>query len=218
MRGGGRHIPCVSVLFTNIRSVINKRDSLASAIDTTCADVVVLTETWLHSQVQNNEIFQTTRNFTIYRCDRNNRQGGGVLLAISEDLKSHCIHIPSNLEILWAIIELGYQKIIVGVCYRPPDHTSDFINDLHDITHTVSSRYPSLPLFLLGDFSIPNINWATEPPTVLPLSTLAKEFVDLCSVFSFSQVVHEPTKTTFSTANTIDLVLTTSPDVVSNIT
>lgn len=59
MRGdGSRHgAKQVSVVFTNIRSVIRHRDNLCSVIDSCCADIVILTETWLSSRVKNSEIF-----------------------------------------------------------------------------------------------------------------------------------------------------------------
>lgn len=98
---------------------MNKRTSLASALDTCNADIFVLTETWLHSQIHDNEILQTAHHFSLYRCDRTKRQGGGVLLAISKDFPSQCIHVNTDLETVWAIIEINHQKIIIGVCYRP---------------------------------------------------------------------------------------------------
>lgn len=47
----------VSVFFTNIRSVIKKRDELCSALDSASADIIVLTETWLSSKIRNDELF-----------------------------------------------------------------------------------------------------------------------------------------------------------------
>lgn len=119
---------------------------------------------------------------------------------------------------MWALIELTHQKLIVGACYRPPTYSSTFVNELHDATNIVSSRFPTLPLFLLGDFNIPNITWNSEPPLMHPVSSLAKEFLDFCSVFSFTQVVKQPTRITQSAANTLDLVLSSRSDFISDIT
>ena len=47
----------VSVFFTNIRSVIKKRDELCSVLDSASADIIVLTETWLSSKIRNDELF-----------------------------------------------------------------------------------------------------------------------------------------------------------------
>lgn len=99
---------------------MSKSDSLTSAIDTCNADFIVLTETWLHPHFRDHEIFLSARHFSIYRCDRTTRQGGGVLLAISKNFPSQCVFIPCDLEIVWAVVEISNMKIILGVCYRPP--------------------------------------------------------------------------------------------------
>lgn len=115
------------------------------------------------------------------------------------------------------LVEVKEQKLIIGACYRPPTFSASFVSELHDVTNLVLSRYPTLPLFLLGDFNIPNLAWDCDTPTMNPSSTLAKEFLEMCSVFSFSQLVKEPTRTTLSTSNTLDLILTTRPDLASDI-
>lgn len=125
--------------------------------------------------------------------------------------------MQSNLEIIWAIIELTSQKLIIGVCYRPPHNTPTFINELHDIINLVCTRHTNIPLFLLGDFNIPNISWENEPPTLQPFSTFGNDFFNTCSVFSLSQLIRQPTRSTQTSANILDLVLTSRPDYVSSI-
>lgn len=139
------------------------------------------------------------------------------MLAITKTLPSQCVHVPSDLEIVWAIIQFSHGKV-VGICYCPPASSLSFINELHDAINIVKSRHPSAPLLLIGDFNIPNISWATEPHTISPFSTFANDFLNLCSVFSLSQLVKQPTRTTASVANTLDLVLSSHSDFVSNIT
>ena len=48
-------------------------------------DIVCVCETWLHEGVLDNEILQ---GYTIYRNDRLNNRGGGVLVAIKTNLRS----------------------------------------------------------------------------------------------------------------------------------
>lgn len=139
------------------------------------------------------------------------------MLAISNNLPSSYIHVQSDLETVWAVVELGYQKVVLAVCYRPPTHSTTFVNELHDVTYSVRTQYPNLPIFLLGDFNFPNITWYADSPTIIPLTSLAKEFVDFCTTFSFTQVVKQPTRTTQTTANILDLVLTSTPDLISGI-
>lgn len=58
-------------------------------------------------------------------------------------------------------------------------------------------------------------NWATN---YQPLLHICKWFLNLCSIFFLSQLVKQPTRTTASVANTLDLVVTSHSDFISNIT
>lgn len=73
-------------------------------------------------------------------------------------------------------------------------------------------------MFILGDFNLPNITWTSELPIMRPYSSISLEFLDLCAVFSLTQLITEPTRSTELASNTLDLVLTTRPELVSDIT
>lgn len=121
----------VSVLFTNIRSLIKKRDDLCSVIDSTDADIIVLIETWLSGKVRDCELFDRSKKYNIYRNDRQDRCGGGVLIAVGTQVESFCINATSDLEILWVCIGSHHNRWIMGVCYRPPSCSSLFVKALH---------------------------------------------------------------------------------------
>lgn len=209
-------MPCVSVILTNTRSVTSKRESLNSVINTVSADIVALTETWLHTHIHDSEIFDVSC-FNIYRCDRTLRQGGGVLLAVKKSYPSHLIHVHTDLESVWSCVDIGHRKFVMGVCYRPPSYPPTFVSELHDALNIVSTRHPTAPIFLMGDFNFPHISWSSETPASKPPSSQTTEFLNLCSLFSFSQLVSEPTRTTQETANILDLILTTHANFASPI-
>lgn len=73
-----------SVLFTNIRSLIPKREDVHSLTDTCNADFVFLTETWLNPDITDSELFPPHFGFHVYRTDRVGKRGGGVLLALNK--------------------------------------------------------------------------------------------------------------------------------------
>lgn len=66
-RGCGRSVKNenVSNAFCNIRSVIPKREKLCSVIDLCSVNIVVLTETWLSSNVRNKFLKEMSCN--VYR-------------------------------------------------------------------------------------------------------------------------------------------------------
>ncbi|CAN7938237.1 unnamed protein product, partial [Ixodes hexagonus] len=102
-------------------SVLPKRESLRSLIDTTECNLVVLTETWLNSSICDTELSSSFPNFDIFRRDRANKRGGGVLIAAHRNLQCVAISTPSPLEIVFISCNASYPPIIIGACYRPPD-------------------------------------------------------------------------------------------------
>ena len=48
--------------------------------------LIAVTETWLHSGVNDAEVIHNTPGYTILRCDRSGRDGGGEALYLKEDL------------------------------------------------------------------------------------------------------------------------------------
>lgn len=93
--------------------------------------------------------------------------------------------------------------------------SSSFINDLYDVVSTITTKFHSAPLFLLGDFNFPNITWNNGQP-ILSSSSDSQEFFGFCSTFSLCQMVTQATRITQNTSNTLDLILTNYPECASD--
>lgn len=184
---------------------------MSAAIISSSADIVVLTETWLHRNIRDSELFDSFNLFNLYRCDRDARQGGGVLVTVKKQFESFSLNIPSVLEIVWVSAKLSYRRIIFGACYRPPNSSLTFVSDLHDAINMVVSRYPACPIFLLGDFNYPGIEWSASIPFSTPFSSSTQQFIGLFLAFNLTQLVSQPTRVTPTTANILDIVLTNCP-------
>lgn len=100
----------ISILFTNIRSLIRKREELCSVADSCNADVIALTETWLSSKVTDSELFNCQKRFNTFRCDRRDRSGGGVLLAVADSIISRPVIVACELEIVWVCLNIKHKK------------------------------------------------------------------------------------------------------------
>ena len=62
----------------------------------TSSDIILLTETWLHPDINNRELFHASYN--VYRQDRKHSpgglsRGGGVLIAVRNTIKSEQVQI-----------------------------------------------------------------------------------------------------------------------------
>lgn len=208
----------LSFLLANIRSVIPKRDALCSLIGSSSCDVLLLTETWLNTSVDNSEILPFLSHFDIFRKDRADySRGGGVLIATNRNLHCSLVNLPSPLEMVWLRCTATHPHILIGVCYRPPNSDSSFTPLFHEGLNTLLNKYPNSPVLLFGDFNFPSIDWS-DPASSLSNSSSASDFLNTCITFGLTQLVTDPTRITDHSSNVLDLVLTTHPDNFTPIT
>lgn len=131
---------------SNIRSILPKRDELQSLLDATETDIIALTETWLTPNI---ESFEILPNFTVYRHDRVGRRGGGVLLGVKSAIHSRPVIVPCDIEMVWCMLGPQHVKLLVGVCYRPPDD-SCFVTKLHDVLSSSGTIFQRIKLSSLA--------------------------------------------------------------------
>lgn len=199
----------MQLCFTNIHSLIPKRDQLCSFLEDSNPDILAITETWLHSDIPDHELLPDNSAYNIFRHDRDKKRGGGVLLAIKKTLSSFCVNIDSTIEIVWTACITSATKILIGVCYRPPDSDNSFVEELRKSVDSATRQCSPDNIYLLGDFNFPQIDWSLLTSTCHE----AMKFVSLTLDYNLFQVVKEPTRGT----NILDLILTNAHETVSSI-
>ena len=122
-----------------------------------CPDIVVITETFLDGSILNSEIFPD--GYVVFRHDRN-RHGGGVLIAVS-----HCLSavrwttaISPNIDLIWIQISIGTKSLMLGGYYRPPGSPESYLLELQS---SIDSLPVNSPIFVCGDFNVPDVSWTT---------------------------------------------------------
>lgn len=198
--------PSLSVSFTNIRSLLPKRVLLDAYLDDSKSDVLLLTETWLHADVCDTELYHASNQYSIYRHDRAHKKGGGVLFAIKRSIPSFLVDTNTPLDIVWVACPTLPGKLLMGVCYRPPSSDRLFVSELHKSIARALDLFPTRKIYLFGDFNFPDINWSLMSSS----SSASSEFIELCYDFNFTQLVSQPTRDT----NILDLILTTEPHTI----
>ncbi len=118
-----------SLFLSNSRSLINKIDELSGTVSNLSADIVVITETWLSSAIDNAVI--NLSGYTTLRRDRSDgRRGEGVCLYTKNCLP--IIHLKDlskpQFETLWLLIKpsrlpRGLNSIILGAIIILPEMT-----------------------------------------------------------------------------------------------
>ena len=111
----------LKIIHLNIRSLVPKMYLLRSWVAQHNPNIITLSETWLNSNISDNEI--KLENYVLYRADRGSR-GGGVATYVSSNLTAELITPtvkPTHFECLFVKIIFHQNKYItVGNVYRPP--------------------------------------------------------------------------------------------------
>lgn len=110
---------------------------MAGLIESVKADVVIGTESWLHRDISDCEVFPS--DFVGYRKDRPSH-GGGVFLLVRSSLKSAALDIQCDIESVWCTITLDdNSSFAVGAFYRPPNSDYKTLQSLNEIISEVSN-------------------------------------------------------------------------------
>ena len=83
--------------------------------------IVSVTETWLKPEVKDSELLVNFTGYSLYRCDREKRKGGGVCAFIHDDISAECIGTYDNGVSELLVLRIHSLNTIVALLYRPPD-------------------------------------------------------------------------------------------------
>ena len=142
--------------------------------------------------------------FSLYRLDRLSGRGGGVLLAISSRVQSSLVLANISLELL--IVKIATPSVTFICCaYVPPSSSAQVYTAIVDSLLSLPS---DSHLILLGDFNAPDVCWST----MFASSPSSAAFCDSLYNLNLIQLVNSPTH---KMGNTLDLVFSNQPDLVS---
>ena len=227
-------------LLSNIQRLItpsgkSKSKFLSDQAEAKNALFVAVTETWLNSDVLDAEVSHDFPDYTLYRCDRVGRQGGGVGLYLRNDLTGEIIGSSDNKVCELLVVHIHQINTVVAVAYRPPDtRYSEFDHLLSQLDNLLSLLPAPTPnIVLLGDFNFQdkNLSWARSTEGFLvPLvhahrlgaasessHHVRQQAAKLCDVarkHSLIQKVHQATHG----KEILDLIFTNNSDLVSSVT
>ena len=192
-------------------------------------DIIVLNETWLKNGINDNELFPPEA-YKIFRCDRSpdshppdpsypnkyRRNGGGVLIAIksSLDITTKKISTPCPAEVLSIEITLKNKtKFCLSTIYRVGTLGMENLSALKCYYTNILKTKKYSKLFIIGDLNLPDLSaheWRTGNCT----NTISQAFLELFNDLGLVQTIQEPTH---QHGNILDVLLTNSPQSLSNI-
>jgi len=123
-------------------------------------DIIAVTETWATAEITDREL--DIEGYIMYRRDRQQGKGGGVILYVTERLVSTAYetsHTAEFSESVWSKVNLKNQELIVGVCYRSPASSEENNNRLLSLLENTTTVGKCARLLVMGDFNCPSINF-----------------------------------------------------------
>lgn len=154
-------------------------------------------------------------HYIIYRIDRKESRGGGLLLLVPNTIQSQPVSALFNSTLTWEslVIKLHINKQVfgLGLFYRTPKYQkndnirSEFLNTVKEASQIGSS------CFIIGDFNLPNIDWGNIHKLHRKME---QEFIEAVTTSSLIQLINEPTIE--ATGNCVDLLLTNAEDFIDH--
>ena len=207
----------LKVLVINCHSIVDKKPMLVNMIESTHADIVLGTESWLKSHHLSTEIFPT--GFKVYRKDREHKNGGGVFILVSDKFIStepEELKLNGKTELVWAQIQVpGSSQLFDGSFYRPPDESEpDCLDDLQRCLGRIPTGAHT---WIGGDFNLGNINWDRNGLKPMPTCLDCKQLLTVAGDNFLEQMVTEPTRITEDIENVLDLFFSNNPSLVNRV-
>ena len=180
--------------------------------------IIAITETWCKDSIGDAEI--CLQNYVLYRCDRRNTTGGGVLLYIHDSLQSVSCTPLNDLNIneaVWCTIQLrNNNKMLVGVVYRSPNSSFENSLEIINLISSLSEYVGYSHCLLVGDFNFPYINLTTLTAFEGNQSLFAR-FLSACEDGFLTQHVIKPTRHRHGQdSSLLDLIFTSDPEMIED--
>lgn len=190
----------LKLLFWNCNGINGKTHVLENLLRQKNPDIFALTETKLKHTTHDNEI---SRNYTLYRYDRNIDLGfgGGVLIGISHSCDISVLNCNkfNRGEIISLELSISGLTFLLAVYYRRPSLQS--IDDI--INWYGETQNPNT--LIIGDFNVPGIHWLNGIGTIQKNNHLQRSFLEFLNVNDLLQLVSVPTH---DKGNILDLIVT----------
>jgi len=157
-------------------------------------DMIGITETWANEQINDAEYH--IPGFNMFRADRMETKGGGLILYVNDRLEASLSTVPrvnTFKESIWCNITLDSRKLLIGLIYRSP--LSNTANDdllLKTLEETIVQG-DARHVLIIGDFNYPEIDYENEIVSAGERASSTRFFnktQELCLI----QHVTEPTR------------------------
>lgn len=184
------------ILYTNAQSLLAHKEELQhQIINIINPAFVALSETRLTPDIDDCEV--NMPGYSVVRCDGENRNAGGVMMYIRDDIKYEVIAREKIVSNCWCVAveikDLIYRGIVLVVYHSPSASDGDFVRFIVDVVDLLVAKGQCI---MLGDFNI----------DLMADMFYARKIINEMLNLGMKQYVDKPTRITESSQTLIDLV------------
>ena len=173
-----------------------------------------MTESHLNGDIREAEI--CIEGYNLYRKDRTNNKGGGVIIYLKANLALTAQELASGsigLIEYQCIYIKGSDTLLMNV-YRSPSSTTESFQEVLTALEETAESLPNSNIVLMGDFNFPDINWSHGQATNrFNRLSIQGRFMNFIEKFFLTQLVDQPTRQD----NILDLILTNNDELITEI-
>jgi len=218
----GKNVDFIECVLFNARSIkgLAKRFELCRLLSCERFKLLAITETWANDSLSDSMLVSDVCSskkypYTVFRKDRENKEGGGVCILVHNSLSVCPVKLPDkfkSVEIVVLDIVSSDNKQRFACVYRPENEDKDV--EAHD-AKLLSECLTVIcdvacPVSLVGDFNLRDVDWKTY---ACKNNSIDDVLLDCFLGNSMHQFVEEPTRF----ANLLDLVFCTDVNNVCGV-
>ena len=137
-------------MYTNTNALSNKMDKLRIFVDEKRPTFILITETWLSSEISDSLV--AIPGYVLHRQDRDQKRGGGVCVFSRGLIHGHDVKItqfndyvmPLDVDMIWVRAQISMVKMQMLCVYRPGYTTHQADQTLIEVIgHALSSNLPT---------------------------------------------------------------------------
>jgi hypothetical protein len=209
----------LKLIYTNIDSLLNKRQELNFIVQKLKPHLICLTETLpknCRSNCDDQEIkienYTTLTNHNSSSCQR------GVAIFVHISLKSSMVTFDTIAsESISCEVQTKNSKLLITTFYRSPNSNEENDNYINQHITNLSEKYTNI--LIVGDFNYPDITWSNQKENPISRSSKSSRFIDSIHNSFLKQHITKPTHfRNDQNPTTIDLIITSMENSISSIT
>ena len=167
-------------------------------------EIIGITESWIHTSTRDFEGEFELPGYKMFKKDRLDKEGGGVLLYVREYLNPVDCRLETEHELLGVVLTKLEKKLYIYLAYRPPHQSAEKDDNLYS---NLSAIIGNKLCIVTGDFNC-SVDWGAGTT-----DAEGKRLLDFANEEYLTQWVDKPTRGN----NILDLVFTSEDNMISNL-